>query len=86
MFFALFIFDAIINGLNDKIIITSMILLIVYVFILYVFYNIAFTIDKQLLYIKIGFFSYKPICIEDIKKVSKLVNYYSSPAASFDRI
>ena len=63
-----------------------MVLLIIYVSILYMFYNITYTIDKQFLYIKIGFFRYKPICIEDIKKVSRSVNYYSSPAASFDRI
>ena len=54
--------------------------------ILHMFLNTTYKIDDEKLYIKCGFFKYRPINIEDIKKVSKSSNIISSPAASFDRI
>ena len=38
------------------------------------------------LIIKCGFFTYKPIAINDISEISKSSNIISSPAPSFDRI
>tara|TARA_B100000989_G_scaffold289671_1_gene261825 strand:+ start:810 stop:1094 length:285 start_codon:yes stop_codon:yes gene_type:complete len=61
-------------------------LIILYVLILYMFFNTTYTIEKEKLYIKCGFFKYRPVNIMEMKKVSKSSNFISSPAASFDRI
>lgn len=61
-------------------------LAVVFVFILAMFLNTFYLIDKQELKIKCGFFSYKPIEIMQITEVSKTNNIISSPAPSFDRI
>ena len=39
-----------------------------------------------MLFIKCGFFTYKPIAIKDIRELSKSNSFMSSPAPSFDRI
>ena len=50
------------------------------------FLKTVYTIDGNKLKIKCGFFTYKPIEINDIKEITKSNNIISSPAASFDRI
>ena len=61
-------------------------LIILYVSILYMFLNTIYTTENEKLYIKYGFFKYRPVNIMKMKKVSKSYNLISSPAVSFDRI
>ena len=71
---------------NEKMIGTIGFLSLVFAFVLHLFLKTEYTIDKNKLKIKCGFFTYKPIEIKDIKEVSKTSNIISSPAPSFDRI
>lgn len=50
------------------------------------FLKTEYTIEENKLKIKCGFFTYKPIEINEIKEITKSSNIISSPAASFDRI
>ena len=50
------------------------------------FLNTVYIIEEKKLKIKCGFFSYKPVEIDEIKEITKSSNIISSPAASFDRI
>ena len=74
------------NGFNNNMCLMTLVLIILFGFILHMFFNNNYKIQNEKLFIKCGFFKYRPINIEDIKKVSKSSNIISSPAASFDRI
>ena len=74
------------NGFNNNMCFMTLGLIILFGFILHMFFNTNYKIQNEKLFIKCGFFKYRPINIEDIKKVSKSSNIISSPAASFDRI
>ena len=74
------------SGFNSKMSFMTLALIILYVLILHMFFNTTYSIEKEKLYIKCEFFKYRPVNIMEMKKVSKLSNFISSPAASFDRI
>lgn len=61
-------------------------LLVVNGFVLHLFLNTNYTIKDNLLFIKSGFFNYKPIQISSIKKIVNTNNPISSPATSLKRI
>ena len=86
VFFGPLIPNYIYSGFNSKMSFMTLALIILYVLILYMFFNTTYTIEKEKLYIKCGFFKYRPVNIMEMKKVSKSSNFISSPAASFDRI
>jgi hypothetical protein len=86
VFFGPLITNLIYNGLNKKMILLIVFLIIVFGFILHMFLKTEYIIDDHQLKIKSGFFTYKPIEIKDIKEITKSNNISSSPAASFDRI
>ena len=74
------------NGFNANTILAFSAMVVLYGFILHMFFNTTYKIEKEKLYIKCGFFNYNPVNIGEMKKVSKSSNIISSPAASFDRI
>jgi hypothetical protein len=74
------------NGITLKLIVVIVFLSLVFAFIAHLFYKTIYTIDNNKLIIKCGFFSYKPIDIDQIKEISKTKSLLSSPAPSFDRI
>ena len=86
VFFGPLIPNYIYSGFNSKMSFMTLALIILYVLILYMFFNTTYNIEKEKLYIKCGFFKYRPVNIMEMKKVSKSSNFISSPAASFDRI
>lgn len=86
IFFAPFIFDLINNGLGQQVLSILVFLLILYCFILHMFFQTVYTVENRELKIKMGFFSFRSININEIKKISKTNSILSSPAASFDRI
>ena len=74
------------NGFNGNTTILFLAMVVLYGFILHMFFNTTYKIEKGKLYIKSGFFNYNPVNIGEMKKISKSSNIISSPAASFDRI
>ena len=74
------------NGFNGNTTILFLAMVVLYGFILHMFFNTTYKIENEKLYIKCGFFKYRPVNIGEMKKVSKSSNIISSPAASFDRI
>lgn len=72
--------------LNTQRIFGILLLLGTFAFILHMFLTTLYTIDNTKLKIKSGFFSYKPIDISEIKRITKTNNIISYPAPSFDRI
>jgi len=72
--------------LNVQRILGILLLLITFALILHMFLTTLYTVDNTKLKIKSGFFSYNPIEISEIKRITKTNNIISSPAASFDRI
>jgi hypothetical protein len=86
VFFAPLIPHLIKGELNGKIIGLIGLLLFIFAFILYLFFNTIYTIESNKLKIKCGFISYKPIAIDKITEISRTRNIFSSPAPSFDRI
>ena len=74
------------NGFNGSTTILFLAMVVLYGFILHMFFNTTYKIEKGKLYIKSGFFNYNPVNIGEMKKISKSSNIISSPAASFDRI
>lgn len=55
-------------------------------FICYIFLSIKYTIKKENLFIKCGFFNNHNIDIKTINKISETYNPLSSPAGSIDRL
>ena len=86
IFFAPFIFDLVNNGLSQLVLIVLVFLLILYGFILHMFFQTVYVIQNGQLKIKLGFFSFRFINIDEIKEIAKTSSILSSPAPSFDRI
>lgn len=74
------------NGVHSKK--TSMVLvgIAAIAFIVHMFSTTAYTVDRESLRIKCGFFIDKSINISGIQKISESYNPLSSPAASLDRL
>jgi hypothetical protein len=62
------------------------IIILTSIFICYTFLSIKYTIEKENLNIKCGFFVSKNIDIKTIRKISETNNLLSSPAGSIDRL
>ncbi len=86
VFFGPLVPNFISNGFNGNTILAFSAIVVLYGFILHMFFNTTYKIEKGKLYIKCGFFNYNPVNIGEMKKISKSSNIISSPAASFDRI
>jgi len=86
VFFGPLISNYIDEGFNSNMFLMTLALIILFGFVLHMFLNTTYKIEKGKLYIKCGFFNYNPVNIGEMKKVSKSSNIISSPAASFDRI
>ncbi|MDB4153477.1 PH domain-containing protein [Flavobacteriaceae bacterium] len=86
VFFGPLVPNFISNGFNANTILAFSAMVVLYGFILHMFFNTTYKIEKGKLYIKCGFFNYNPVNIGEMKKISKSSNIISSPAASFDRI
>ena len=86
VFFGPLIPNYINDGFNSTLFLMTLALIILFGFVLHMFLNTTYKIEKGKLYIKCGFFNYNPVNIGEMKKVSKSSNIISSPAASFDRI
>ena len=86
VFFGPLVPNFISNGFNGNTTIFFLAMVVLYGFILHMFFNTTYKIEKGKLYIKCGFFNYNPVNIGEMKKISKSSNIISSPAASFDRI
>ena len=71
---------------QKEMIVVLVALSLIFAFILYLFFGTSYTIEKDKLLIKCGFFKYKPIKIGEIKEISNTKSLLSSPAPSFDRI
>ena len=85
VFFGPLIPNYIDEGFNSNMFLMTLALIILFGFVLHMFLNTTYKIEKGKLYIKCGFFNYNPVNIGEMKKVSKSSNIISSPAASFDR-
>lgn len=68
------------------ILMTTAILLVVYLFILYLLMHTEYRIDADTLYVKSGFVYRKHLDISRIRSVKKTKSIFSAPAASLDRI
>jgi len=86
VFFGPLIPNYIDEGFNSNMFLMTLALIILFGFVLHMFLNTTYKIEKGKLYIKCGLFNYNPVNIGEMKKVSKSSNIISSPAASFDRI
>ncbi|SMG35131.1 PH domain-containing protein [Marivirga sericea] len=86
IFFAPFIFDLLNNGLGQLVSLVLVVLLFLYGFILHMFFQTGYSVENGQLKIKMGFFSFRSININEIKKISKTSSILSAPAPSFDRI
>ncbi len=74
------------NIFGYKTLLILLFLVLCFGYVSYTFFNTKYTIKGDFLYIKSGFFKYKPINIKTITKLQKTSNIISSPAMSFDRI
>jgi len=86
IFFSPLILNLIKSGINLNLTLISLLLIIIFGLITHMFLKTEYTIKEHKLKIKCGFFTYKPIEINEIKEITKSSNIISSPAASFDRI
>jgi hypothetical protein len=86
VFFSPLILNLIKSGINLNLTLISLLLIIIFGLITHMFLKTEYTIEEHKLKIKCGFFTYKPIEINEIKGITKSSNIISSPAASFDRI
>ena len=86
VFFSPLILNLIKTGINLNLILISFFLIIIYGLITHMFLKTHYIIEGNKLKIKCGFFTYKPIEINEIREISKSSNIISSPAPSFDRI
>jgi hypothetical protein len=86
VFFSPLILNLIKSGINLNLTLISLFLIIIFGLITHMFLKTEYTIEEKKLKIKCGFFTYKPIEINEIKEITKSSNIISSPAASFDRI
>ena len=72
--------------LSMEVLIVLLFMMVLFGFILNMFLNTKYTIERDELQVQCGFIKYKPIKIQSMKKISKTNSIISSPAASFDRI
>jgi len=86
VFFSPPILNLIKSGISLNLTLISLFLIIIFGFIIHMFFKTEYTVEGKKLKIKCGFFTYKPIEIDEIKEITKSNNIISSPAASFDRI
>jgi hypothetical protein len=86
LFFSPLILNLIKSGINLNLTLIILLLIIIFGLITHMFLKTEYTIEEHKLKIKCGFFTYKPIEINEIKEITKSSNIISSPAASFDRI
>ncbi len=86
VFFAPFIQKIQVLNLTSKMLVTIGLFLLLFGFILFLLFTTRYTIDKNKLIIRVGFYSYKPIDISTIKEISKTRSIMASPAPSLDRI
>ena len=86
VFFSPLILNLIKIGINLNLTLISLFLIIIFGLITHMFLKTEYTIEDKKLKIKCGFFTYKPIEINEIREITKSSNIISSPAASFDRI
>ncbi|MGK0307683.1 MAG: putative membrane protein YdbT with pleckstrin-like domain, partial [Urechidicola sp.] len=86
VFFSPLILNLIKSGINLNLTLISLFLIIIFGLITHMFLKTEYTIEDKKLKIKCGFFTYKPIEINEIREITKSSNIISSPAASFDRI
>ncbi len=86
VFFAPFIPNLIQDEVNKELAYVLGFQLIIFAFILHLFLKTVYTLDGDVLKIKCGVISYKPISVSEIKEISKTNSWNSSPAPSFDRI
>ena len=86
VFFSPLILNLIKSGINLNLTLISLFLIIIFGLITHMFLKTEYTIEENKLKIKCGFFTYKPIEINEIKEITKSSNIISSPAPSFDRI
>jgi hypothetical protein len=86
VFYGPLIPNVILEGFNFNILVLILILSIVFAFIVHVFLQTRYIIKNDMLIIKVGFFEYRPIDIQQIKEISSSNSLISSPAPSFDRI
>lgn len=81
-----FVPQLILEELDGRVLVTIGCISLVFSFILHLFFKTQYTIDHGELKIRCGFFSYQPIDIQTIKKISSTKNMMASLAPSFDRI
>ncbi|QDW21055.1 PH domain-containing protein [Flavobacterium sp. KBS0721] len=74
------------NGAHSKKASMVLIAIVAIAFIVHMFSTTGYTVDKDSLRIKCGFFIDKSIIISGIQKISETYNPLSSPAASLDRL
>ena len=74
------------NGMQEDFKLVFFVLGLIYIFILYFFFNLKYTINKHVLKIKCGIISFTDIDINSITSVKNTKSILSSPAASFKRI
>ncbi|PID27178.1 MAG: hypothetical protein CR982_06915 [Candidatus Cloacimonadota bacterium] len=86
VFYTRLIYTLIKGEINKGVIAIFIFLTLIFAFILHLFFKTRYTIEGNILKIKSGIISYKPININEIKEISKTNNIISSPAPSFDRI
>jgi hypothetical protein len=86
VFFSPLILNLIKSGINLNLTLISLFLIIIFGLITHMFLKTEYTIEENKLKITCGFFTYKPIEINEIKEITKSSNIISSPAPSFDRI
>jgi len=74
------------ENLISEALIMSVIILFLFFCLLYLFYNISYTITDKFLKIRCGFIYSKNLNIEKITFISSTKTLISSPAASLDRV
>lgn len=80
------VFLAVIAALKSSEWIAAVVLLLCIVFILYIFYTTKYTINEDVLTVKLGFIVNIVIPVSGIKSVKKTNNPLSAPALSLNRL
>lgn len=86
VFFCPLILNLTKSEITLNLVLLGLFLIIIFGLLTHMFFKTEYTIEENKLKIKCGFFTYKPIEINDIKEITKSNTIISSPAASFDRI
>lgn len=86
LFFGPFFSNIVKGEFSSNSILAIALLTVIFLLILPLFFRTIYIIDGNELKVKCGYFSYKPIKIDQIQEISKTRSIMSSPAPSFDRI